>query len=169
MLALYSENPSFTVVWRSLKQRKNTVHSQKLPPLLAQVSTEPELVVIPEVEPKHVVEVLARQLRLCIQRNVSGLLDGVTLHPLLAVDLVEAGNLAVAVTIRIASIVVVCFFLLYMYNPPLHQEISTILAMNLGPQCDQMAKLFVHFLLINIYEILPNSCKDNAYLYSIQS
>ena len=77
------------------------------------MSTEPELVVIPEVEPKHVVEVLARQLRLCIQRNVSGLLDGVTLHPLLAVDLVEAGNLAVAVTIRIASIVVVCFSLLY--------------------------------------------------------
>ena len=57
----------------------------------------PELVVVPEVESEHVVEVLLGQLGLCVERDVALLLDGVVLHPLLAGHAIESRNLAVAV------------------------------------------------------------------------
>ena len=55
----------------------------------------PELVVVPEVEAEHVVKVLTAQLSLGVQGDVAGLIDGVPLHPLLALDAVEAGDLSV--------------------------------------------------------------------------
>ena len=55
----------------------------------------PELVIVPQVEAKHVVKVLTAQLGLGVQGDVAGLVDGVTFHPLLALDPVEAGDLCV--------------------------------------------------------------------------